>query len=95
MAANEETSGPPPESTSFASSYVCRNGHRTHVRLMLMAAGNAMSEPSWDFCRRCGKRPGGADPIRMPLEIFGMWLRAGMISKKRYADLAHAAAGSV
>ena len=95
IATKEEASGTRPKSSSFTSSYVCRNGHRTRVHLILMNGGNAMGGQSWDFCHRCSEGPSGADLIRMPLEIFGMWLRTGMISREHYSDLAHAAAGGV
>ena len=93
IAITEEALETPPKSSSFTSSYVCRNGHRTRVYLILMNSGKAIGGSSWDFCHRCSEGPGDADLIRMPLEIFGMWLRAGMIKTEHYAELAHAAAG--
>ena len=90
MAITEEAFGTPPKSSNFTSSYVCRNGHRTAVYLILMTDGNPIGGSSWDLCHRCSESPGNADLIRMPLEIFGMWLHAGMINTEHYASLAHA-----
>ena len=92
MATTEEALGTPPKSSSFTSSYMCRNGHRTRVYLILMAGGNAIGGSSWDFCDRCSEGPGDPDLIRMPREIFGMWLRAGMIKTEHYASFPQAAA---
>ena len=90
MALMEEAFGAPPKSSNFTSSYVCRKEHRTAVYLILMADGTTIGGSSWDFCRRCSEGPSDADLIRMPLEIFGMWLRAGTIDTEYYANLAHA-----
>ena len=87
----KEAFGEPPKSSNFTSSYVCRKGHRTTVYLILMTGGNAIGGSSWDFCNRCSEGPSDADLIRMPLEIFGMWLRAGTIDTEHYSNLAHAA----
>ena len=87
----EEALGRPPKSSNFTSSYVCRRGHRTTVYLILMASGNAMGGSSWDFCNRCSEGPIEADMVRMPMEIFGMWLRAGLINTEHYSNFAHAA----
>ena len=71
------------------SNYVCRKGHRTVVYLILMNDGAAIGGSSWDFCDMCSAGPSDADRIRMPLEIFGIWLRAGTINAEHYAHLAH------
>ena len=71
------------------SSYVCRKGHRTVVYLILMGDGAAIGGSSWDSCNRCSEGPSDADLIRMPLEIFGIWLSAGKIDAEHYAHLAH------
>ena len=71
------------------SSYVCRRGHRTVVSLILTSDGGAIGGSSWDFCDSCSEGPNDVDRIRMPLEIFGIWLRAGTIDAEHYANLAH------
>ena len=66
----------------------CAKGHLTEVWLRF--TGDACYGGSaWDFCDWCGAGPSDADSTRMSVEIFGGWLRSGLIETGTYAELCH------
>ena len=63
-------------------------GHTTKVWLNLIG-DDCYGTSSWNFCGRCHRAPTDADTTRMTIEIFGKWLRAGLIEPETYATLSH------
>ena len=79
------------ELTPDAVYWRCRHGHVTPVRLSMLDCDGtdvAVGGSAWDLCDRCGESPSPADDVRMPLQIFGQWLRAGTIDHDQYRAFA-------
>ena len=66
----------------------CKYGHTTTVYLSKIGGASAIGGSSWDMCDWCGEVPTPVDDVRMPLAIFGHWLRNGEIDRDTYQAFA-------
>ena len=77
------------KSTDHESSWSCNNGHPSGTYLILnrdRGGVSIMGGSSWDLCDECGESPAASEIVRMRLDIFEQWARAGVITAAEHSD---------